>query len=171
MARGVRQGFPASGILCAMAFDPIFRWLQEAVIPRNPDGLDFLQPAQCAYADDLAVAASSFRGLMTALAPAFHSVDHIAGLNLKVFLRSLQHGIVVMGFIDAFVYAHHQHRRSIENSGNFGDLIEIENPLHDDYHFCLRSRVPCDMPHKTHAYCPASELPLAEAQSQMSASS
>ena len=83
VARGVRRGCPASGFLFAMAFDPIFRWLQEAVIPRNPDNLDFLQPAQCAYADDLAVAASSFRCLMTALAPAFHSVDHIAGLNLN----------------------------------------------------------------------------------------
>ena len=61
----------------------IFRWLQDAITPRNPAGLDFLQPAQCAYADDLAVAASSFRDLMTALAPAFHSVDHIAGLNLN----------------------------------------------------------------------------------------
>ena len=50
-----------------MAFDPIFRWLQEAVIPRNPDNLEFFQPTQCAYADDLAVAASSFRDLMTAL--------------------------------------------------------------------------------------------------------
>ena len=82
-ARGVRQGCPASGFLFAMAFDPIFRCLQEADIPRNPDGLDFLQPVQCAYAGDFAVAASSFRGLMTALAPTFHSVDHIAGLNLN----------------------------------------------------------------------------------------
>ena len=49
-ARGVRQGCPASGFLFAMAFDPIFRWLQEVVIPRNPDNLDFLQPTQCAYA-------------------------------------------------------------------------------------------------------------------------
>ena len=73
----------AVGFLFAMAFDPIFRWLQEVVIPRNPDGMDFLQPTQCAYADDLAVAASSFRGLMTVLAPTFHSVDHIAGLNLN----------------------------------------------------------------------------------------
>ena len=83
MARGVRQGCPASGFLFAMAFDPIFRWLQDAIIPRNPDGLDFLQPAQCAHADDLAVAASSFRDLMTVLAPAFHSVDFFAGLNLN----------------------------------------------------------------------------------------
>ena len=29
-----------------------------------------------------------------------------------------------MGFIDAFVYAHHQGRRSIESSGNFGDCIK-----------------------------------------------
>ena len=67
----------------AMAFDPIFRWLQETIIPKNPDNLDFLQPAQCAYADDLAVASSSFRGLMTTLAPAFRSVDCIAGINLN----------------------------------------------------------------------------------------
>ena len=66
-----------------MAFDPIFRWLQETIIPKNPDNLDFLQPAQCACADDLAVASSSFRGLMTALAPALRSVDSIAGLNLN----------------------------------------------------------------------------------------
>ena len=79
MARGVRQGCPARGFLFAMAFDPIFRWLQESIIPRNPDNLEFLQPTQCAYADDLAVAASYFRELMFALAPAFRSVDCIAG--------------------------------------------------------------------------------------------
>ena len=82
-ARGVRQGCPASGFLFAMAFDPIFRWLQETTIPRNTDNLDFLQPAHCAYAGDLAVASSSFRELMYALAPAFRSVDCITGLNLN----------------------------------------------------------------------------------------
>ena len=75
MARGVRQGCPASGFLFAMAFDPIFRWVRDAVIPRNPAGLDFLQPVPCAYA--------SFRRLMTALAPAFQAVDQIAGLNFE----------------------------------------------------------------------------------------
>ena len=35
MARGVRHGCPASGFLFAMAFDPIFRWLQESIIPKN----------------------------------------------------------------------------------------------------------------------------------------
>ena len=53
-----------------MAFDPIFRWAQDAIIPRNPAGLDFLQLFPCAYADDFAVAASSFRRLMTTLTPA-----------------------------------------------------------------------------------------------------
>ena len=33
MTRGVKQGCPASGFLFAMAFDHIFRWLQEAGIP------------------------------------------------------------------------------------------------------------------------------------------
>ena len=83
MARGVRQGCPASIFLCAMAFDPVFCWLQDAIIPRNPDDLDFVQPAQCACADDLAVAALSFRDLMTALAPAFLSMDRRAGLSLN----------------------------------------------------------------------------------------
>ena len=70
----VRQDCPASGFLFAMAFDPFFRWLHDAIIPRNPGGLDFLQPALCAYADDLAVAAPSFQNLMTALAPPFQTV-------------------------------------------------------------------------------------------------
>ena len=83
IARGVRQGCPASGFLCAMAFDPTFRWLQETLIPRNPENQNFLQAEQCAYADDLAVASSSFRELMYALADAFRSVDYIAGVNLN----------------------------------------------------------------------------------------
>ena len=63
MARGVRQGCLASGFLFAMAFDSIFCWLQDAIIPRNPAGRDLLQTVPCAYADDLAVAAPSFRCL------------------------------------------------------------------------------------------------------------
>ena len=66
-----------------MAFDPIFRWLQNTIIPRNPAAPDFLQPSTCAYADDFAVAASSFRLLRTALSPAFKVVDQTAGLNLN----------------------------------------------------------------------------------------
>ena len=42
----------------------------------------------------------------------------------RVFLRSLQYGIVVMGSLDAFVYAHHQHRQGFENPGNFGDYMK-----------------------------------------------
>ena len=57
LAKGVRQGCPASGFLFAMAFDPIFRWLQDAIIARNPAGLDLIEPVQCAHADDVAVAA------------------------------------------------------------------------------------------------------------------
>ena len=56
--------------------------------PRNPlsrrtqTTWNSLQPAQSAYADDLAVASSSFGELMFALAPAFRSVNYIAGLNM-----------------------------------------------------------------------------------------
>ena len=66
-----------------MALDPIFRWLHDWIIPRNPAAPDFLQPSPCAYADDFAVAASSFRSLMTALPPAFNVMDRVAGLNLN----------------------------------------------------------------------------------------
>ena len=78
-----RQGCLASGFLFALAFDPIFRWLHDAIIPRNPADPDFLQPPPCAYADDFAVAASSFRSLMTALCPAFVVVEPVARLNLN----------------------------------------------------------------------------------------
>ena len=46
MARGVRQGCPASGFIFAMAFDRIFRWIHDAIIPRNPAAPDFLQPSR-----------------------------------------------------------------------------------------------------------------------------
>ena len=55
LARGVRQGCLVSGFFFAMAFDPIFRCLQETIVSKSLDHLDFLQPAQCAYADDFAV--------------------------------------------------------------------------------------------------------------------
>ena len=67
MARGVRHGCFASGFLFVMAFDPVFRWLHNSVIPRDPAVPEFLQPVPCAYADDFAVAASSFRSLMRQL--------------------------------------------------------------------------------------------------------
>ena len=35
MARGVRQGCPASGFLFAIALDPIFRWLQVVNYPKE----------------------------------------------------------------------------------------------------------------------------------------
>ena len=42
----------------------------------------------------------------------------------RVFMRSLQYGIVVLGFLDAFVYAHHKHRLDSLNSGKFGDCMK-----------------------------------------------
>ena len=73
MASGVRRGCPASG----------FWFAQDAIIPRNAADLDFLQPVPCAHADDFAVAALSFRLLMTTLSPAFQVVDQTARLNLN----------------------------------------------------------------------------------------
>ena len=51
----------------ATASDPIFRWLHSSVIPRDPTDPDFLLQSPFAYADDFAVAASSFRTLTFAV--------------------------------------------------------------------------------------------------------
>ena len=69
-------------------------------------------------------------------------------LITRAFLQSLQYGIVVLGFLDAFVDAHHKHRQDSESSGNFGDCMK---PLHDGYHSCLRPCISGDMSIKTHA--------------------
>ena len=53
------------------------------MIPRDPTAPDFLLPSTCAYADDFAVAASSFRTWMAALSLALKVVDRIARLNLN----------------------------------------------------------------------------------------
>ena len=50
--------------------------------------------------------------------------NHFHDLITGVFLRSLQYGIVVLGFLDAFVYAHHKHRLDSANAGNFGDCMK-----------------------------------------------
>ena len=83
MARGVRQGSPASGFLFAMAFDPIFRLLQDTIIPKIPWRPRLPSTLSCACADDFAVAASSFRLVMTDLSSAFVVVDRVPGLNLN----------------------------------------------------------------------------------------
>ena len=83
MARGVRQHCPPSGFLFAMAFRPILQMAPRSYYPKDPDNLEFLQPAQCAHADDIAVTSFSFRSLTSVLAPAFRSVDSIAGLDLN----------------------------------------------------------------------------------------
>ena len=68
--------------------------------------------------DSLSLQRASIWGRATVLPRRSHLLHD---LITQVFLRSLQCGIVVMGFIDAFVCANHQHRRSIENPGNLGD--------------------------------------------------
>ena len=52
----------------------------------------------------------------------------------RVFLRSLQYGIVVLGFLDALVYPHHKLRLDSENSGNFGDFIKRKDSFNNGHH-------------------------------------
>ena len=45
-------------------------------------------------------------------------------LITHTLLRSLRCGIVVIGVVDAFVYAHNHRCRNLDNPGNFGDCTE-----------------------------------------------
>ena len=101
-----------------------------------------------------------------------HKENHfLHDLIARVFLQSLQYGNVVLGVLDAFVYAHHKHRQDSENPGIFCD--------------CMKGRIrfmTAITPAYGHAYqatclarhilaCPAPKLPAAQAQSQISVSS
>ena len=87
-------------------------------------------------------------------------------LIFGVFLRSLQYGIVVLGFLDAFVYAHHKHRRDSANAGNFGDCMS-RSSVHDCHHSCLRPRVPDHLSWDALSRCPALLIPCSPAQVQI----
>ena len=45
-------------------------------------------------------------------------------LLYNFFASVRRRAIVIMGVIDAFVYAHNHHRRNMDNPGNFGDCIK-----------------------------------------------
>ena len=81
-------------------------------------------------------------------------------LITRVFLRSIQYGIVVLGFFDAFVHAHHKHRQDSENSGNFGDCMKGRIRFYDGHHSCLRPRVPGNVSCTTLTWCPAPHFRL-----------
>ena len=102
----------------------------------------------------------------------FHGENRLLhDLITHVFLRSLQYGIVVMGLIDAFVYAH----LIINNKaslilGNFGNCMKGRIRFMTGMHSFIRSRMSGNMSNKTHPCSPASEPPPTETQSQKSAS-
>ena len=96
-------------------------------------------------------------------------------LITRLFLQSLQYGIVVMGFLDALVYAHYKHRQNSENSGTFGDCMKgrvrfmtAVTPAyaHAYQATCLARHIP-----GTLTWCPAPKLPAAQIQIQISVSS
>ena len=53
-----------------------------------------------------------------------HRNHFLHDLISRVFLRSIQYDIVILGFLDAFVCAHHKNRQDSENPGNLGDCME-----------------------------------------------
>ena len=77
MERNVRQGCLASGFLVTMAFDPIFRWLNDTVLSKDLSPPAWLQPTPCACAEDFEVSELSFRTLMLAIAPFSRIIDRV----------------------------------------------------------------------------------------------
>ena len=75
MRGGVRQVCPASGVLFALALDPVTRWLANRVCT----GLGTLR----AYADDVGLALISIRHALIYLCLAFRIVEELTGLKLK----------------------------------------------------------------------------------------
>ena len=82
-----------------------------------------------------------------------HLFHHLITLTL---VRSLWYGIVVIGVVDAFVYAHHHHRRNLDHPGNFGDCMQRRFQLktaitptyaHAYQSLCLAGR-PLVVPHE-----------------------
>ena len=84
--------------------------------PNEPDSLTHY--IECPRLYDIFV---SFRRHATILPQRNHLLHDLV---TRLFLQSLQYGIVVLGFLDAFVYAHHKHRHGSENPGNFGDCMK-----------------------------------------------
>ena len=100
-----------------------------------------------------------------------HRNHFLHDLINRVFFQSLQNGIVVLGFLDAFVDAHQKHLQSSENPGNFDDCMKRKDSLYDGHHSCLRPRVSGNVSCSTLAWCPAPKLPAAQTKSQISVSS
>ena len=82
--------------------------------PHEPDSLTHYN--ECLRLYNISV---SFWRHATILPPRNHFHDLIS----RVFLQSVQYGIVVLGLLDAFLYAHHKHRLDSANAGNFGDCL------------------------------------------------
>ena len=99
----------------------------------------------------------------------FHSTatekSFLHDLITQVFLQSLQYGIVVLGFLDAFVYAHHQHRPNVKNHGNFGDCAKGRIRFMTAITSCRRPRLSGNLSCSTQ---PATTFPPTKAQGQIS---
>ena len=81
--RGIRQGCPASGYMCTMAFDPVFRRLETDVLPPEPHRPWFVQRSACACADDLALDTASLLESLPVVADAFVTIDQVTGMSLN----------------------------------------------------------------------------------------
>jgi len=72
---GVRQGCPLSGLLFAIAMEPILRRISYAIGP---------QCSLRAYADDVGIVLMNFMLVLGSLGAAFHCIGEGTGLNLNV---------------------------------------------------------------------------------------
>ena len=85
----------------------------------------------------------------------------------QIFLKCFQYGIVLMGVIDAFVFAQSHHRRNVDNPGKFGDCMDgrfrFVTAITPTYaHATIQSlsggTFPCDSPSEISLTCGQSHI-------------
>ena len=105
-----------------------------------PDEPDCLSHYKCPLLSDIFVSIWRNAGVHFREGQLFHD------LITQTLLRSLQHGIVVMGVLDTFENAHNYHRHNTNNPGNFEDCMEGRIRLFDGQHSKIRPCVPVPLP-------------------------
>ena len=78
-----------------------------------------------------------------------------------VFLCGIQYGVVVLGFFDTFIHAHHHHSFESAKAGSFGDR---KDSIHDGHHSCQRPREPNNLSCDAHSWRPTPLFPSSQTQ-------
>ena len=83
-------------------------------------------------------------------------------LITQILYRSLQHGILVVEIIDAFLHAHNYHRHNTDNPEKVEDCNGRKDSPCDGYHAVLRPCVPSPLSHRMLGWRSLLKVPLTQ---------